>query len=213
MSSAIEESVGLLAVYAQRELDALRERHSAFANRLVSGQIAGDTSGESSAERQLEAEVSAAACKRVAGLCSELTDFLKCRLDRASRLEFLSQIVALVASGGLLGVLARDSESEKYFVASLAFIGSLSSLVGKFHIRTLTPGGKNAAETFQEILELRPVADQLRLEIETSKAAGLTGVASEEWRRRIGRVNEMSAKAYRLCAVVPGFRASQRSLD
>jgi hypothetical protein len=183
----INESVALLAKYAPKRLERLRQELPPEIAPLLEP---GGLLGPSDPLLLARAQVCLASLKQTVVVCTNGIKAAERRLKLSRRAHLVAEIAASITSLGVLASLLNPDLTVKI----VTFIGSLATIVSSYAGRIPEDGKTSLFETYSQLVEGRFEASQLSQEIEIYLKKDITDQQGVELGKLIGEGNALCQK-------------------
>ena len=162
-SPPINEIVGLLNDHSKVTLDTLRRKYPEYEDTLLKPGIIG---GRTDKQTRLRAEVAVAGLKVAIPLCEREISNVRLKLNKESKLQFISQMASLVGGASIFGLLALDCpRPAKYAAAVLTLAGAILSLTAQYIGRSLNATANRLFEIYNALVECELEAKRIQQHI------------------------------------------------
>jgi len=169
-SAPIDESIGLLNKINASALNDIKDRHPEFSSILEVGVIGGEKEIGNN-----ELEVRVEVCKVALDETLKQTKDkylpnLRAKLRRLQKIELWSQIIIVISSSTVFGLLTQDLEKEgvlytAYFAAALSLVGALLTIILKQNSGEWSMNNQNVANSYNSLVNYRIKAEEILREI------------------------------------------------
>jgi hypothetical protein len=213
VSAPIEEIVFLLNSFDRKRLERLQKEFPEHAEQLLRpGIIAGATN------REIKIRVATAleGIETIERICSRGLEAAGKRLQSASRLEFMGELVSLFGSSS--AVYAAWQELAKEITglsAGVALLGSLSAVCSKY-LRRGIGNGHDISESYTSFSQAQPQAAELHRELSfltKLPRADSSPELGEQVKSLVSRINELSKIVYEAASQIPGLLNDLKAAD
>jgi hypothetical protein len=161
-TAPIDESIGLLSRINKSALDEIRRKHPEFSSILEQGVIGGEKEID-----QNELAVRAEVCKVVLEETlnqskDKYLPHLRNKLKSLQKIELWSQIIIVVSSSTVFGLLTQDLENSgflytAYIAAGLSLVGAILTIILKQNSGEWSMNNQNVASAYSSLI--RPSSD------------------------------------------------------
>ncbi len=169
-SAPIDESIGLLNRINKSALDAIRSKHPEFSSILEQGVIGGEKEINND-ELTVRAEVCKVALEETLNQSkNKYLPHLQNKLKKLQKIELWSQIIIVVSSSTVFGLLTQDLGNSgflftAYIAAGLSLIGAILTIILKQNSGEWSNNNQNIASSYTSLVNFRIKAEELFREI------------------------------------------------
>lgn len=170
ISAPIDESIGLLNKINLTALNIIREKHPEFSSILELGVIGGEKELNIN-ELSVKIEVCKVALEETLKQSKDkYFPLLRAKLRKLQKIELWSQIIIVVSSSTVFGLLTQDLEKNgflyvAYIAAILSLIGALLTIILKQNSGEWSMNNQNIANSYNSLVNFRIQAEEVLRDI------------------------------------------------
>lgn len=194
-SAPIDESIGLLNKINKSALDEIRRKHPEFSSILEQGVIGGEKKIDKN-ELAVRAEVCKVVLEETLNKSKDkYLPHLRNKLKRLQKIELWSQIVIVVSSSTVFGLLTQDLENSgflytAYIAAGLSLVGAILTIILKQNSGEWSMNNQNIASAYSSLISFRINAEELLRELNV--LAQFTETNAEKLSEVINKCNDVN---------------------
>ena len=166
----INESVGLLNKLNNKALDEIRKKHPDFIS-ILEPEVVQDKNRVPHSELAIRVEVCKIALEETLKQTKDIyLPLLRKKLSRLQRIEVLTQIIIVISSSTVFGLLTQDLEQSgflyvAYIGAGLSLVGALLTIILKQNSGEWSMNNQNVAGLFNSLINNRIKAEEILREL------------------------------------------------